>query len=340
MDIVNATCNPSSKNAFHVTSLLFIPEHMAVFQVLLCFCASVVFAVLCAEIFFFLRQQLSSGLTPAKLFCLYNMQLFKLLLLAVATLVRAIWAIEPYPPLDSYATGTNSSHYATKEFLLRLPQVIIVIVILMQITAWRAVVDNSTKFRRASISAPTTMDKVVSSISTAMVLILVIISLVEFLVCRGCNLILYTVFSYSVVLIPAAFFYARKLRQIISSMNFGSGSSGSLRKWRAVSKVAVVQQGVYELIFSSAVLLLALILILALNPKLCKKGHYKEESLKFFWYMVTVHVAELSTCTALFKSLRDLRTKGKSPEAAVDGEEKSRVGTHLDDIDTGIPSKI
>ena len=77
--------------------------------------------------------------------------------------------------------------------------------------------------------------------------------------------------AYSAILVPAALFYVRKLRDIVSSVNFGSGSSGSLRKLRAVSKVKVVQRSLYELIFASMVLLLAVILMLALNPKSCKK---------------------------------------------------------------------
>ena len=57
--------------------------------------------------------------------------------------------------------------------------------------------------------------------------------------------------------------------------------------------------------------------------------------------MVTVHTAELFACTALFKSLRDLRTKEKLPEA-IEEEEQTRatteLTTELDDIT--IPSKI
>ena len=101
----------------------------------------------------------------------------------------------------------------------------------------------------------------------------------------------------------------------------------------------MVQRSVYELIFASMVLFVALILMLALNPISCKKGHYKEEALKFFSFMVTVHTAELCACTALFKSLRDLRTKVKAPKEVEISEQQTRVATGLDDIDTGIPSK-
>ena len=181
----------------------------------------------------------------------------------------------------------------------------------MQVSAWRAVVEKSTRLQSFRNSEPTTMDKIVSSTSTTMVVILVGLAILELFACRECKLILYTTMAYSAILVPAAFFYVRKLRDIVSSVNFGSGSSGSLRKLRAVSKVTVVQRSLYELIFASMVLLLAVILVLALNPKTCKKGHYKEEALKFFSYLVTVHTAELFACTP-YSSRCDLRTKVKA----------------------------
>ena len=341
MDIVNISCSRPNFQGHKVTLLVFTPEYLIVFQVLFGIAFFVLLATVCGEIFFFVRQQLRGERSLARIFCVFDRQLIKLLLLATAALVRVVWTIEPYPPLESYSTGTAESIYHVKELLLRVPQVIIYIIILMQVGAWRAVVEKSTNFKRTSTTGATTMDKIVSSTSMTMVVILVGLAILELFACRECKLILYTTMAYSAILVPAAFFYVRKLRDIVSSVNFGSGSSGNLRKLRAVSKVTVVQRSLYELIFATMVLLLAVILVLALNPKTCKKGHYKEEALKFFSYLVTVHTAELFACTALFKSLRDLRTKEKLPEA-IEEEEQTRatteLTTELDDIT--IPSKI
>ena len=72
------------------------------------------------------------------------------------------------------------------------------------------------------------------------------------------------------------------------------------------------------------VLFAAVILMLVLNPISCKKGHYMKEALKFFSFMVTVHIAELCACTALFKSLRDLLTKVKAPKEVEISEQQTR----------------
>ena len=159
MDVVNASCSRPNVPAFKVTLLVFAPEYLIVFQVLLGIAFLVLLGTVCGDIFFFVRQQFRGGISLARIFCLFDRQLIKLLLLATAALVRILWAIEPYPPLESYSTGTAASINNVKELLLRVPQVIIFIIILMQIGAWRAVVEKSTRFQRAATSGAATMDK-------------------------------------------------------------------------------------------------------------------------------------------------------------------------------------
>ena len=75
----------------------------------------------------------------------------------------------------------------------------------MQVSAWRAVVEKSTRLQSFRNSEPTTMDKIVSSTSTTMVVILVVLAYRGNVGCRSCNLILYATMAYAALLVPASF---------------------------------------------------------------------------------------------------------------------------------------
>lgn len=146
------------------------------------------------------------------------------------------------------------------------------------------------------------------------------------------NFFLYTAAVLILLLIPAGIYYVYKLRLLILSLYSGKNSN-QRKPLRAIQKIKRIAKCMIAVTFGGVTLFVAAIFDSFIDQ--CKKGKYREESIKYLIFVILIHLAvEITVMVAMFYTLYTKKEHAKSTSrkmsnkyASSTGETDSRVPT-------------
>ena len=268
-----------------------------------------------------------------ELLTLHHFHLTKLILIFASLVFRFIWLLEPYyVPEDTnhqYIFGaTYETHEAVSSIFLRLTQILLYLVLLLQIKSWRTTVRNTVKFRsdrqnlisrRAfgfrTCTSAVTLDNIIifSAIAILLVCSVLTYALVPLLGRHGAgNIFLFVGAFYLFVLIPSAVYYINGLSKMIATIkkfeasldhrNNPAAARKSSKSFRMIEKIILVRKCIGAIAIVGIIILTSAVYRQFINR--CKENLYVEECIKYLIYFVLIHFfGEFQVAVALFYTL-------------------------------------
>ena len=321
--------------AFYFT----IPTAWLVVQIIVSalFCIFLLFILYDAVMYVLYQRR--KNIRCSKIFFLYHYHLSKLILLLFVLLLRFIWLLEPYyypasgKPQDRLFGDTFDDHATAAEFFLRIPQILLFLVLLLQIKSWRQTVRDTTNFksRKSVIHKANTLSDSVGNIATridnivifTLMVVLILVSILTYALYPvlgskiASNIYNFTAALYVLILIPSAGYYTWKIHKLILKMKkseklIQKNNDNTRRRTRktrnAIEKVIRIQKCIIIIQISGFILLGTSIFRMFIDR--CAKNQYVNENIKYLIYFVLVHAfCELSVCICLFYTLHMKRQK-------------------------------
>lgn len=295
------------------------------------------------EIVLYIVYQKRKGKKAIEMLLLHHFQLPKLIFLFISAVLRWTWFLDPYFVEGKYNmfASTYADWRRVYNVLLRLPQFFLFLVILLQIKSWRQTVRNTSKLRRtggrrrtvrSSITAKdlpaVRTDNIVITLFILVLLVATILNIVLF----PLNVFLTTAALLILLLIPAGIYYVYKLRLLILSLYKGKNSN-QRKPLRAIQKIKRIAKCMIAVTFGGVTLFVAAIYNNFIDQ--CKKGKYREESIKYLIFVILIHLmVEIVVMVAMFYTLytkkehaNSTSTKMSNKYASSTGETDSRPQT-------------
>ena len=266
-----------------------------------------------------------------ELLTLHHLQLTKIILIFISLILRFIWLLDPYFVSEDknyqYVFGaTYETHAATSSIFLRLTQILLYLVLLLQIKSWRTTVRNTVKFRsnqtkfangRKTCTSAVQLDNAIIFSAMAILLLCSILTyaLLPVLGSQGAgNIFLFVAAFYMVVLIPSAIYYINGLSKLIVAIkkfeasidhsNDASASRKSSKSSNAIEKIAMIRKCVGAIAFVGIIIVTSAVYRQFIDR--CRKNMYIGENIKFLVYFVLVHFfGEFQVAVALFYTLQN-----------------------------------
>lgn len=271
-----------------------------------------------------------------ELLTLHHLHLTKLILIFFSLISRFIWLLDPYFVSEDknyqYIFGaTYDRHEVISSIFLRLTQIFLYLVLLLQIKSWRVTVRNTVRFRsnrtkyangRKTCTSALKCDNAIIFSAMAILLLCSILTyvLVPILGRQGSgNIFLFVGAFYLVVLIPSAIYYINGLSKIIVAIknfeasidhtNDPKAQRKSSKSSDAIKKIALIRKCVGAIAIVGIIIMTAAVYRQFIDR--CRKNLYVRENIKYMVYVVLIHLfGEFQVAVALFYTLQKRRRKG------------------------------
>ena len=251
----------------------------------------------------------------------------------VATVLRTLWLLDPHERSvlwpHIYGNGRQNRHAV--DFLLKMPQIMCLAAVLMQVKMWRRTVNNAKQMRSKAKNEQTE-----TNIISVLVLILVIVgfsstTLYSFNVVDLSNLSNGIFALYCLAMCIAGAYYGKNLGHLIHQM------IESHAKSQAVRAVQKVQRAVLIMLIASVFLIAGVIWAVFID--VCNAVDQVGENANYLWFITFVHGAEFIGIAALTLTLKRTDGGGSKQKVASDSETYESTLASQSNDETETPSE-
>ena len=267
---------------------------------------------------------------------LYKPKHMTLIGIAIACFIRFLWFLDPHERSKAFwghLYGNRRKDRMSVEFLLKVPQVLLMTIVLFQIKIWRQTVNNvkymSTKRRTKSAAGKDQQrTSLENKIITGFALFLLTVGISSALL-FAFNIVDVTtpanfVFGlYSLALCVGGTYYAVQLSKIIAQM------LESDHKNAALKSIQRIQRAVLSMLVGIVFLLSAIVWRVFINT--CTKENQIDQNTQYLWFATFVHGCEGSVGIALLYTLSGTK---KSNDGDNTGSHAVATSTATPDIST------